>query len=166
MRGLPLSELRDAYCQIPTVVPLAGMQLKSLNLFACRQLGDLAPLAEMPLTSLDIGGTAVSELSTLKGMKLTTLSCYKTSVSDLSPLAGMPLTSLNLFGCPRLHDVAPLKGMNLTEIRLSPRNFAKDNVEVLRACKSLKTVIVGEKASDVLKVEDFWKKFDAGEFKP
>jgi Leucine-rich repeat (LRR) protein len=166
LRGLPLSELTVAYCQIPTVAPLAGMQLKSLNLFACRQLGDLAPLAQMPLTSLDIGGTAVSDLSTLKGMKLTTLSCYKTSVSDLSPLAGMPLTSLNLFGCPRLHDVAPLKGMNLTEIRLSPRNFAKDNVEVLRACKTLKTVIVGEKASEVLKVEDFWKKFDAGELQP
>jgi hypothetical protein len=30
----------------------------------------------------------------------------------------------------------------------------------------LKSVIVGEKASDVLPAPDFWKKCDAGEFKP
>ena len=121
----------------------------------------------MPLTSLDIGGTQVAELSTLKGMKLTKFLCHKSPVSDLTPLAGMPLTTLNVFGCPRLHDLAPLKGMNLTEIRLSPGNFTKDSLEVLRTCKSLKNVVVGEKASDILKgAQDFWKKVDAGEFPP
>jgi len=129
-------------------------------------LSDLTPLAGMPLTSLDIGGTQVVDLSTLKGMKLTNFLCHKSPVSDLTPLAGMPLTTLNVFGCPQLHDLAPLKGMNLTEIRFAPRNFTKDHLEVLRACKSLKTVIVGEKASDILTAQNFWKKFDAGDFKP
>jgi len=78
----------------------------------------------------------------------------------------MPLTTLNVVSCPQLHDLMPLKGMNLTEIRLSPRNFSNDNLEVLRGCKNLKTVIVGEKASDVLTAQAFWKRFDAGDFKP
>jgi Leucine-rich repeat (LRR) protein len=167
LRGLPLTSLSLTYCgKIQDVAPLAGMPMTSLNLFGCTKLSDLTPLAGMPLTSLDIGGTQVADLSILKGMKLTKFLCHKTPVSDLAPLAGMPLTSLNVFGCPQLHDLAPLKGMNLTEIRLSPGNFTKDNVEILRACKNLKTVIVGEKASDILTAQDFWKKFDAGEFKP
>ncbi len=99
-------------------------------------------------------------------MKLTTLNCSKTPVSDLSPLAGMPLTSLNLFGCPQLHDLSPLKGMNLSEIRLTPANFAKDSLEVIRQCQGLKKIIVGEKPSDVLAAQDFWRKFDVGEFAP
>jgi hypothetical protein len=65
-----------------------------------------------------------------------------------------------------LHDLAPLKGMNLSEIRLTPKSFTKDSLEALRQCKSLKTVIIGEKAVDVLAAQDFWKKVDAGEFNP
>jgi hypothetical protein len=99
-------------------------------------------------------------------MKLTTLSCYKTPVSDLSPLEGMPLSSLNLLDCPKLHDLTALKGMNLTEIRLTPTNFTRDNLEALRQCKSLKTIVTGSKASDTFAAQDFWKKVDAGEFKP
>jgi hypothetical protein len=129
-------------------------------------LHDLAPLAEMPLTSLDLGATQVADLSTLRGMKLTTLNCFKTQVSDLAPLAGMPLTSLNLLDCPKLHDLAPLTRMNLSEVRLTPKNFSKEKLEVIRQCKSLKTIVIGLKGSDRLAAEDFWKKFDAGEFKP
>jgi hypothetical protein len=142
------------------------MPLTSLNLFGCGQLRDLTPLADMPLTSLDLGGTQVADLSTVRGKKLTTLNCYKTPVSDLTPLEGMPLTSLNLLDCPKLHDLTPLTGMSLSEISLTPRNFTRDRLEVLRQCKSLKAIVIGPKASDRLAVQDFWKKFDAGEFKP
>jgi hypothetical protein len=120
----------------------------------------------MPLTSLVVGETQVADLSTLRGMKLTTLNCSKTPVADLAPLAGMPLTSLNLLDCPRLHDLAPLTGMSLSEISLTPRNFTREALEALRPCKSLKTIVIGTKASDRLVAQDFWKKLDAGEFKP
>src|SRR5580692_2322754 len=99
-------------------------------------------------------------------MKLTALYCHKMQVSDLAPLAGMPLTSLNLLDCPQLHDLAPLQGINLSEIRLTPKNFSKESLGVIRQCKSLKTILVGEKTSDGLAAQDFWKKYDAGEFKP
>jgi hypothetical protein len=142
------------------------MPLTSLNLFGCGQLRDLAPLAEMPLTRLDLGATRVADLSILRGMKLTTLNCFKTPVSDLAPLAGMPLTSVFLLDCPKLHDLAPLARMNLSEISLTPKNFTKDRLEVLRQCKSLKTIVIGPKVPDRFAAQDFWKKFDAGEFKP
>jgi Leucine-rich repeat (LRR) protein len=118
------------------------MPLTSLNLFGCRQLSDLSPLAEMPLTSLDVGGTQVADLSPLRGMKPTTLNCYQTQVSDLSPLAGMPLTSLNLLECPNLHDLAPLARMNLSEISLTPKYFTKDKLEVIRRCITTASKII------------------------
>ena len=167
LRGLPLVSLNLAYCgKLQDVAPLEGMPLTSLNLFGCGQLRDLAPLAGMPLTSLDLGAMQVADLSTLRGMKLTTLSCFKTQASDLAPLAGMPLTSLNLLDCPKLHELAPLTRMNLSEISLTPKNFTPDGLEVLRQCKSLKTIVIGQEDRDRLAAQDFWKKFDAGEFKP
>jgi hypothetical protein len=56
--------------------------------------------------------------------------------------------------------------MSLTEIRLSPKNFTKESLEVLRPCKSLKKIIIGEKGTDTLAAKDFWRMVDAGEFKP
>jgi hypothetical protein len=99
----------------------------------------------MPLTSLGLFGCA--------------------KLSDLSPLKGMPLTSLHLLGCPQLHDLTPLAGMNLSEIELAPKNFTAENLEALRACKNLKTVVIGVKNTDRLTAQDFWKKLDAGEFR-
>jgi hypothetical protein len=65
-----------------------------------------------------------------------------------------------------VHDLTPLAGMKLSEIQLAPQNFTTENLEVLRPCQSLKTIVIGGKATDKLTAEDFWKKLDAGEFKP
>jgi hypothetical protein len=119
----------------------------------------------MPLTSLDLGATPVADLSTLGGMKLTTLNCFKMQVSDLAPLAEIPLKSLNVLDCARLHELAPLTRMNLSEIALTPKNFTRETLEVLRQCKSLNTIVIGLKSSDRLAAQDFWKQCDAGEFK-
>ena len=56
--------------------------------------------------------------------------------------------------------------MNLTEISLTPKNFTKEHLEVLRQCKTLKTIVIGLKGPDRLAAQEFWKKIDAGEFKP
>ena len=55
--------------------------------------------------------------------------------------------------------------MNLSEIELAPKSFTAENLEVLRPCKNLKTVVIGAKNTDRLTAQDFWKKLDAGEFK-
>ena len=68
----------------------------------------------MPLTSLILRETPVSDLSPLKGMPLTRLYFgFGTPIKDLAPLAGMPLTELCLGGTP-VSDLSPLKGMPLT----------------------------------------------------
>jgi hypothetical protein len=43
----------------------------------------------MPLTSLNLGGTSVTDLAPLKGMPLTSLVLIGTGVTDLEPLKGM-----------------------------------------------------------------------------
>jgi hypothetical protein len=56
--------------------------------------------------------------------------------------------------------------MNLSEIGLTPKNFTQASLAVLRQCRSLKTISIGQEDRDRLAAPDFWKKFDVGEFKP
>ena len=97
-------------------------QLKSLNCsiakeFSQRGLGSVSPLKGLPLVSLNIANTHVSDLAPLQGMPLTRLQCYRTNVAELSPLAGMPLTDLSLIANP-VSDLTPLKGMPLTGLSI------------------------------------------------
>ena len=97
-------------------------KLESLNCsiikeFSQRGLGSVSPLKGLPLTSLNIANTHVSDLSPLQGMPLTRLQCYRTNVSELSPLAGMPLSDLSLIANP-VCDLTPLKGLPLTALSI------------------------------------------------
>src|SRR5262249_24455084 len=114
------------------------------------------------LTGLNCGETKVADLSPLRGMALTGLACYGTPVSDLSPLRGMKLTYL-LCRSTQVADLSPLEGMNLTEASLTPKNITK-GMDMLRHMKGLKTIGVGREAKDTFPAEEFWTKYDAGEF--
>ena len=91
--------------------PLKGMPLRSLTLTGT-SVSDLGPLEGMRLEELDIDATRVSDLGPLKGMPLRVLSADNTSVTDLSPLTGMPLEKL-LLGGTQVNDLSSLKGMSL-----------------------------------------------------
>jgi hypothetical protein len=54
--------------------------------------------------------------------------------------------------------------MELTEITLTPNTVVK-GMDVLRQMKSLKTIAVGRDAKDTFLASEFWKKYDAGDFK-
>ncbi len=145
---------------------------------------DLSPLNGLPLTWLDCSNTQVFDLSPLQGMQLTLLSCARTHVTDLSPLRGLPLTKLYM-GHTRIADLSPLQGMNLTllnchataisdlsalqgmplgDIGLTPKNITK-GMDVLRQMKNLKVNGTGGSAdTDRLPADEFWKRYDAGEF--
>jgi hypothetical protein len=120
----------------------------------------------MPLTSLKIGRCReVRDLTPLKGMPLRTLEIHNCEqVRDLTPLRGMPLLSLDMPFCPLVDDVSPLEGMPLEEIFFTPKDIRK-GLHVLRQMKSLKTIGIRGWAKDRLSPEEFWKKYDAGEFK-
>ncbi len=97
--------------------PLLDIDISTLDLTGCQFL-DLQPLAHMPLISLRLGETHVHDLAPLSGMQLTALVLSGTDAASISVLGGMPLTSLDLAGMP-IRDLAPLKGMALTTLDIS-----------------------------------------------
>jgi len=186
LQGMKLTSLNLINTAVLDLMPLKGVPLTNLNLFGCGQVRDLTPLQGMKLTSLNLTNTAVLDLTPLKGLPLTTLSlhgCRQVSdltqlkdlpltsldishcdqVRDLTPLKGMRLTSLSFYNCGQARDVTPLQGMKLTFVLFTPQNIAK-GMDVLRQMDSLKTIAVGSNAVR-LKAEEFWKRYDAGEFK-
>jgi len=142
--------------------PLRGMPLTGLKC-SWSQVSDLSPLEGMRLTYLDCGGTQVRDLSPLRGMPLTGLWCGGTQVSDLSPLAGMPLANLYC-DTTQVSDLSPLNGMNLAVVTFTPKNIAK-GIDVIRQMKSLDRIGIGWQPQEIFPADEFWKKFDAGEFK-
>jgi serine/threonine protein kinase/Leucine-rich repeat (LRR) protein len=159
LKGKALTDLRIGATQVSDLSSLRGMPLTKLS---CNSMAvsDLSPLLGMPLTYLDCGITNVSDLSPLKGMNLTWLSCGVTQVSDLSPIKGMPLT---LLWCDttKISDLSPLQGMNLTAVSVTPRNITT-GLYIIRQMKSLKTI--GIKGNKPFPPDEFWKKYDAGDF--
>lgn len=145
--------------QVATLEPLKRMQLNRLTLWGCGLVKDLTPLKGMPLTILSLPHCwQVQDLTPLQGMPLRFLdlnSCGQ--VHNLTPLQGMPLTQLQVSGT-QVHDLTPLEGMNLALIHLPGKNKSIQGMEVLRRMKSLRTI------NDMTAAE-FWKRYDAGEFK-
>jgi hypothetical protein len=140
------------------------MPLTTLSLFGCTLVKDLSPLKGMSLTTLNLRECSVQDLTPLKGMPLTFLHlgvCYR--VQDLTPLKGMRLKTLFLFNTA-ISDLTPLDGMELEDIRLTPKTITKGMV-ILRQMKSLKTIGIGERPDEALSVAEFWKRYEAGEFK-
>ncbi|OAI47277.1 hypothetical protein AYO44_09860 [Planctomycetaceae bacterium SCGC AG-212-F19] len=181
LKGMPLTTLDLHGCgQVHDLTPLNGLPLTSLTLFGCRQVHDLTPLKDMPLTTLNLGLCGqvrnisplkgmplcrlylhgcgqVQDLTPLKGMSLTHLELlWCGQVHDLSPLKGMPLTWLNLDNTP-VKDLTPLQGMNLQKILFNAKNITR-GMESLRQMKSLTNL-------NDLPPAEFWKRYDAGEFK-
>ena len=182
LKGLPVEELDLYGTAVEDLSPLKGMPLKKLNIHATR-VSDLGPLRGVALTSLACAKTSVSDLSPLQSMKLAHLNCEVAQVSDLTPLEGMPLEYLDcggdrnnvhslepLRGMPlrELHckgeiaSLAPLEGMNLVRLAFTPEKIPK-GISVVRQMSSLKHI--EERFRFNLAAEEFWKKYDAGEFK-
>ncbi|MGD0040204.1 MAG: hypothetical protein ABSE84_07300 [Isosphaeraceae bacterium] len=145
--------------KVSDLSPLKGMPLTSLAAHDT-QVSDLSPLTGMSLTGINCSATRVSDLSPLAGMPMTRLYCGGSPVSDLSPVRGMPLDRLDCNDTP-VSDLAPLKGANLTVLCFTPRNITK-GIDLIRRMKSLKSV--GLAWGMELPPDEFWKKYDAGEF--
>ncbi len=159
LRGAPLTELNCKWTAVTDLAPLQGMPLTKLE---CQhsKVSTLSPLQGMHLAYIDCGGTAVSHLSPLQGMPLRELRCGPSQVSDLAPLKGMPLDALFCYGT-NVSDLTPLDGVNLTEARFTPQNIAK-GMNVIRQMKSLQVIGISNEIK--FPADDFWKKYDAGEF--
>jgi hypothetical protein len=65
--------------------------------------------------------------------------------------------------CMQVRDVTALQGLALTEVMLTPRLITK-GMDVFRQMKSLKTISIGWDQQYKFSPDEFWKKYDAGEF--
>jgi len=182
LRGLPLSYLHLSSPLVEDLMPLQGMPLRDLSL-AGERLHELTPLKGMKLNRLSLRGSLIRDLGPFQDMAITTLDLRGCSqVDDLKPLASMPLTNLSVPPRSRdltplrgkrlirlqlnayVRDLTPLEGAPLEEIHLTPRVLNKESIELLRRMKgTLKVVEVingGRYPAD-----EFWKRYEAGEFK-
>jgi hypothetical protein len=107
------------------------------------------------------GCNGLRNIAPLKGMPLKGLWLSNTAVDDLSALAGMPLSDLR-FQETKVTDLTPLDGMAIQVIEFGPRSIKK-GLHVLRNMKTLTQIHAGGGVSAA--PEDFWKRYDAGEFK-
>jgi Leucine-rich repeat (LRR) protein len=118
----------------------AATNLTSLTL-RNSQVSDLAPISGLPLTTLDLDGTAVadSDLAPISGLPLTDLNLSNTPVTDLAPIAGLvALTDLS-FGGDQISDLSPLTGMGqLTNLNAQGGKFT--DLSPLSGLKNLRSL--------------------------
>ena len=94
-------------------------------------------------------------------MPCTSLTLYRCGkVSNLEPLRGMPLTFLNI-QATAVTDLSPLADMPLVELRFDAKNI-DSGINVLRGMKSLKKI---NPNGPTISPDEFWRRYDAGEFK-
>ncbi len=80
-----------------------------------RDLSDLTPLAQLKsLAAVNLGGCEkIVDLSPLRDLPISSLTIWSSSVSDLSPIAGKPIQYLHANNCLALTDLSPLRGAPL-----------------------------------------------------
>jgi hypothetical protein len=160
LAGIPLMQLSLFKQPITDLTPLQGMPLTGLSLTKCA-VTNLGPIIGMPLQRLDIRDCRITDLSPVKGMSLTWVWLNFSSVKDISPLKGMPIRNLGL-ATTKVADLAPLEGMPLLELTFTPKNIT-NGIPVVRAINTITKI--GIDADHFMSPAEFWKKYDAGEFK-
>lgn len=132
-------------------------------------ISDIYPLhVLMGLKTLTISdrSTSMSNLSflhPLKHLKLKEFRCSGTRVFQLKALEKMPLECLY---CDRtlITELSSLEGMSLTKLVFTPKNFNPQELAVIRRMPSLKSIGLDEKEANQFRADEFWNKYDAGEF--
>lgn len=156
LRGTDISDLHIIVGKhITTIAALQGLPLTSLVL-QCTHVTDLSPLKGMSLRRLGLcSSRKVSDLAPLAGMPLESLSIHNTGASNLSPLSGCPLKGINLEGTPEM-DIGPLTNCPLEEIYMEPDRLATRR-GILRAISTLRSI-------NSMPQQEFWSRYDRGEF--
>ncbi|MDB5336939.1 MAG: stkP 3 [Planctomycetaceae bacterium] len=161
LRGLKLTTFACYGPGNTNLTPLSGLPLQNLALSGNWFVENLQPLKRMPLTVFSCDNCLVADLSPLRGMQLTILACQSTQVTDLLPLKGMPLEVLS---CEKtlITDLSPLAGMKLKKLSFTP----KPELRGLQAIRHMDSLVeIGPSQGELMPRSEFWRKFDAGEFK-
>jgi hypothetical protein len=164
LRGMPLEFLSISSAAVRDLEPLRGMPCEELALRSCYGVTSLEPLRGMPCKRLDLYKCSkIESLEPLGGMPCVELNIFFTGkVKSLEPLRGMPLERLDMNSCG-VNDVTPLADLPLVEITLSPERI-EHGMDSLRKIPTLKQFHVAAGIGR-LSADEFWKRYDAGEFK-
>jgi hypothetical protein len=162
LRGMKLENLRIGLSKVTSLEPLRGMPLKNLNI-RFSSVRDLEPLRSMPLERLDAGGYNFDSLEPLRGTPLKFLSLDGSNSRPLSlePLTESPLKYLTIGYNGAIRDLRPLTSLPLEEIELRTpveHAYPPESLKALRQNTSLKLI-------NRYPAAEFWKRYDAGEFK-
>ncbi len=142
-----------------TFIPLlrAGVvRISALNLNATKitDLGALSTLKDLrTLTLIDCRG--IRDLSPLVGLPIQSLTLTGTDVTDITPLASLPLTELRLDRCLRIADLQPIASLTKLRSLTLPQHKASSDLEFLRGMKSLELIDFKEPP---IPVAQFWKR--------
>ena len=147
----------------PDVSCLSETSVKHLGLVDNMSIKDWSPLKNLRLTSLDLSGSAVSNISFVAGMRLESLNISGTRVTEIAALRGMPLKTLRMSGV-QVEDLTPLAGMPL-EYLVFDVSAARKGLNNLRAMSS-SIKLIGTRGdgrsmnTDVTSPDEFWRRFE------
>ena len=127
LAGMPLESLNLWKTGVSDLTALKNMPLKTLLLGHCKDLRDLSPLRELPLTRLGINGTQVHDISPLRGMALECLDMNDSRIDDISVLENMPIRELKIMNTA-VADISVLAGMPLRVLWLVRTNVTDISV--------------------------------------
>jgi hypothetical protein len=162
LRDMRLESLSIHRSKVASLEPLRGMRLAYLGMQLCHA-SDLEPLRGMPLKRL-VGCGLARDLDPLRDtcLELLDIRGAETQVESLEPLRQLPLRHLNIAFTTRIQDLRPLAELKLESLGCNLVHVQK-YPDLLQRMKSLKTITVEHKGT--FPAEEFWKRYDAGEFK-
>lgn len=160
---LPLRTLWLNKTPVANLRPLHGLPLTQLNLLESR-VADLTPLAGMPLESLWLNDTPVTDLKPLAECPLVSLTLHRTAVNDISIARQWPTLQRLHLGETSVSDLRPLEGLRLTRLIVTPKNI-QHGWDVIRNMSTLTELDIEFREPQRWSPEEFWKRFDAGEFR-
>ncbi len=163
LRSLPLRILWLNKTPVVNLLPLDGLPLTQLNLLETK-VTDLSPLAGMPLETVWLTDTNINDLSPLVACPLVSLTLHRTPISDISLVRRWPTLQRLHLGETQVTSLRPLEGLRLTRLIVTPQKITH-GWDVIRNMSTLTELDIELREPRPWTPEEFWKRFDAGEFK-
>lgn len=120
---LSIDEVRFQDCRLDSLEGLEGATGLRTLVMRHSNVANLAPIAGLSVTHLDVSGNSVRDLTPLAALPLVKLIASANQIQDLSPLRGRPLQELDLAG-NKVSDLAPLSSSPLRILRIADNRIA------------------------------------------
>ena len=116
---------------------------------ASSHLGDIKPLAGLPITQLKVSDTSIQDITILKTMPLKIANLSYAPVKDISSLRDMKISELYIRGT-RVNQLDPLRSLRSLK-RLEVDQNTSTILEVLLALEDSDSIIVNDATAASLK---------------